>query len=112
MTKDSADTVCSLPPAELEARRRSIRAEILPLVERTLALADGFACDFAASMRMKLEQLVALERDCCASLAWQVLDLPSGRVRLEVRGDGAAALAHSLLGDDPGTTTARTSCCC
>lgn len=98
MTRASADNVCSLPPEELEARRRSIRAEILPFVERKLELSDGFACDFDRRMKPKLEELVALERKCCESLAWLVLDLPDGGVRLEVRGDGAAAVARFLGG--------------
>lgn len=96
----SADDVCSLPPDELEARRRSIRAEILPFVERKLELPDGFACDFDSRMKAKLEDLVALERGCCSSLDWKVLDLAGGSVRLEVRGNGAAALARFLDDDD------------
>jgi hypothetical protein len=98
MMRASADDVCSLPPDELEARRRSIRAEILPFVARKLELPDGFACEFDSRLKAKLEDLVLLERDCCSSLDWKVLDLPGGGVRLEVRGDGAAALARSVLG--------------
>jgi len=101
MTEDSVDDVCSLAPDELEARRRRIRAEILPHVERKLDLPDGFACDFDSRMKAKLEDLVALERECCGGLDWKVLDLADGGVRLEVRGNGAAGVARFL--DDGGT---------
>lgn len=103
MTRAGAGNVCSLPPDELEARRRSIRAEILPHVDRKLDLSDGFACEFDSRMKARLEELVALERECCGGLDWKLLDLPGGGVRLEVRGDGAAAVARSVLaGGAPG----------
>ena len=90
--------VCSLPPDQLEARRRMIRSEILPRVLREENLRDGFACEFDAGMRSRLEEWVALERECCSSLDWKVLRAPGGCVRLEVRGTGARAVAQLALG--------------
>src|SRR4029450_2131115 len=94
--RDCAD-VCSLPPDQLEARRGMIRSEILPGVLRQEDLPDGFVCEFDAGMRSRLEEWVALELECCSSLTWRVLDAPGGRVRLEVRGAGARAVARLVL---------------
>lgn len=90
--------VCSLAPDQLEARRRMIRSEILPRVLHQEDLPDGFACEFDAGMRSRLEEWVALERECCSSLDWRVLGAPGGCLRLEVRGTGARAVAQLALG--------------
>lgn len=81
-------SLCSLSDAELDARRARVRAEILPLLEGAERLDGGFALEGRGSpeLRRRLEELVALERRCCASVDWQLSEAPDGRLRLEVRG--------------------------
>jgi hypothetical protein len=89
--------VCSLPDDAYRARLDWIRSEFLPHVRRTEALPDGRAWEFDATMRAKLDALVALERECCSGLDWKVLDAAGGAgVRLEVHGVAPGA-AQSLL---------------
>lgn len=93
-------SVCSLSDRELEERRAMVRAEILPLVERSERIEGGFAVEGAATpeLRRKLDALVALERRCCASVDWRLReDRETGRLRLEVRGlDPDAAVLGGL----------------
>ncbi len=86
---------CSLPDDALRDRLDLIRSEFLPHVERTEALPDGLAWEFASGMRAKVLALVALERECCSGLDWRVVGASGGaRVRLEVHGiDPRAVLA-------------------
>jgi hypothetical protein len=86
-----------------------IRSEILPGLLRQEDLSDGFACEFDAGMRSRVEAWVALERECCSGLTWSVLGVSDGRVRLEVRGVGAAAVAPLVLGEKQGSTLGRVS---
>jgi hypothetical protein len=87
---------CSLPPDAYRSRLDWIRAELLPHVRRREALPDGLALEFDAPLRGQLDAFVALERACCSSLDWRVLDAAGGGVRLEVRGIPPGAV-ESLL---------------
>jgi len=79
--------VCALPPDELQTRLELIRTTFRPHVTRTERLADGMAWELGPGMRAQVDALVALERVCCSSLDWRVVELPNaGGVRLEVRG--------------------------
>lgn len=97
----SQRSVCSLTDDQLEERRAMVRAEILPHVRKALRIEGGFAIETEATseMRQKLHDLVALERRCCSSVSWDLVeDARADRVRLEVRGlDADAELLGSLV---------------
>ena len=94
-------SLCSLDDEQLEARRERVRAEILPHVERAERIEGGFAVEGRATpaLRRRLEELVALERRCCAGVDWRLReDRDAGVLRLEVRGlDPDSALLGSLV---------------
>lgn len=80
---------CSLPADDLRARLAWIRAEILPRAVLRQTLPDGVAWEFepAAGLAESLDQLVALESECCSGIVFEhVCGAHSGRPRLEVRG--------------------------
>lgn len=81
-------SLCSLSDAELEARRATVRAEILPYLDGGERLEGGFAVEGRSTplLRQKLQALVAFERRCCADVDWRLSETPGGRLRLEVRG--------------------------
>lgn len=82
------ESVCNLTSDMLRDREAMIRRDILSQAPRREALVDGVAFEFeqSAAMQKTLEDLVALERECCSGLAWN-LSQPSNRViRLNVEG--------------------------
>ena len=92
--------VCTLPPDELVERLAWIRSEILPHAVDGESIEDGLAweLDDAPGLAAKLDQLVALERECCSGIVFE--HQPSqtaGQRRLEVRGiDPRAPIFASL----------------
>ncbi len=92
--------VCTLSKPELEDRSAAIRSEILPLAVRGDASSSGFVIEFdhSESLQAKLENWVALERECCGSVAWKLSSDPLARsLRLEVAGlTPPDALAETL----------------
>ncbi len=101
------EDVCSLSPEALEERRAAIRREIAPRIVAREELANGLACAFEASpaMRVKLEQLVALERQCCGGLAWRVEETAGGaRLRLVIEGVDPRSGFFDALGSAPERT--------
>jgi len=90
VSENSAQTIeslCDLPEDQRLDRIARVQREILPRVRVSEELADGFALEFDADMRERVEQLVTLERQCCSSIDWQVEEARSRPgVRLEVRG--------------------------
>ena len=83
------EDACNLSPDALEERRSRVRHEIVPHVQRTRELSDGFAWEFDPSpeLRAKLEEWVALERECCGGLAWEIEAPPdASALGLRVRG--------------------------
>jgi hypothetical protein len=93
MKKDSTraggcEPVCSLPEDALRERLAMLRREILPLVTRREALANGVAFEFADSpaLERQLEELVAFERQCCSGLGWSLQRPAAGVLRLCVEG--------------------------
>jgi hypothetical protein len=86
--KDPA-AICSLSADGLAERIAWIRAEILPHARARERLADGvaFEVDAAPAVVAKLDRWIALERECCAAIAFaRVPSAQPGCVRLEVRG--------------------------
>jgi hypothetical protein len=80
---------CTLSAGRLHERLAWIRREILPHAVASETLADGIAWEFADApgLAAKLDQLVALERECCSGIVFQQEhSLAAGRRRLEMRG--------------------------
>jgi len=81
--------VCSLSPDALRERIALVRSELMPQVVETATRSDGFSWQFedTPELRRKLEHLVALERECCSGLGWELERLSSTRrLRLTVAG--------------------------
>ena len=91
---------CSLSPEALQGRLSWIRDEILPHAVTTERADDGITweLDDAPGLAARLDQLVALERQCCPGLQLaHATDPSTGRRRLQVAGiDPDAAIFTSL----------------
>ena len=93
--------VCTLPPADLRQRLDWIRAEILPHALAGERLSDGLAWELhdAPGLAEKLDQLVALERECCSGIDFtHRKSRVASQRRLEVRGIDPAAPLFANLG--------------
>jgi hypothetical protein len=93
-------TICTLSAAELDERLAWLRAEILPYAVTSESHANTVAWEFddAPGLGAKLDQLVALERECCSGI--EFVHTPSAtpaRHRLEVRGVDPQALVFAAL---------------
>ena len=77
--------VCTLSEEELRERGQLIRAQLMPHARRQERLANGMAFEFEASAerRAQLEELIALERQCCAPMKIELSESEAG-LRLEV----------------------------
>lgn len=86
----AAAPFCSLDAQSLDERIALFRREILPLARESRALAHGRAWEFVdtPSARTRLERFVALERECCRDAVSFHLeeDAARGCLRLELRG--------------------------
>ena len=110
-----ADSIegCALSADRLRERLAWIRGEILPHAVASEKLPDGIAWEFADApgLAAKLDQLIALERECCSSIVFQQTgSLPAGSRRLEARGfdPGAAGFAALQVGVSvPGSVGGR-----
>ncbi len=79
---------CTLSPEALRERLAVIRDEVLSHATSSEVLPDGRAWSFRAgeARRAQLEELVALERECCGDgVAFELSASESG-LRLAVRG--------------------------
>lgn len=95
-----AREVCSLSDDALEQRLEMVRREIAPHADRSEELPNGRAWEFPRSpeLEARLEGLVALERECCASLDFD-LSVPSdSRLRLAIAGEGFDPDGFEALG--------------
>lgn len=77
--------VCTLSEEELRERGQLFRAQLMPHVRKQERLANGMAFEFEASAerRAQLEELIALERQCCAPMKIELSESEAG-LRLEV----------------------------
>jgi hypothetical protein len=91
------DSACTLDAHGRQDRLGWIRSEVLPHVREATALADGFAWECEAAGRATVERWVALERECCGSVSWEVMLRRDGSLRLEVRGDDPAVSSLASL---------------
>ena len=81
---------CTLTGPELLERRRTVLEIVRKIKVRTLYLPNGYAYEFPAEILESVRSLVALERQCCPFLAFNIIDAGT-RIRLEVTGPPAAA---------------------
>ena len=79
---------CSLPSDQLSGREAMMRRDLLPRVTRIEPLEHGMAFEFAysAAIEKTLEEVIAFERACCGSLAWDLRRPSQGVLRLSVEG--------------------------
>ena len=79
---------CTLPSDQLRDREAMMRRDLLPLVTRIEPLENGMAFEFAysAAIERTLEEVIAFERECCGSLAWELHRPSRGVLRLSVQG--------------------------
>lgn len=98
--------VCTLPPSDLESRLEWVRREILPHAVGRERLPDGVAWELrdAPGLGTRLDRLIELEADCCASLSFtQQPGSASGTRRLEIRGvDPDASILQGAFLAQPG----------
>ena len=83
---------CTLTGPELMERRRTVLDVVRKAKVRTIRLPDGHAYEFPnhAEISEQLSTLVALERQCCSFLTFNIID-GATTVRLEVTGPPEAA---------------------
>lgn len=85
---------CTLPPVELHARAREIRASLLPRaldLERSGATVLWHFPD-EPELRAALEEFVAFERRCCSDTRFTI-EAAGPHVRVRIEGPAAAAFA-------------------
>jgi len=92
--------ICTLTGPELAERRQSFLDALRKAQMRTYRLPNGYAYEFSAGAEMlgKLKTLVALERQCCQFLVFNIIETPN-TIRLEVTGwPEAAAIIEDFFG--------------
>ena len=99
--------ICTLSADALEERLAWIRSEILPHAVASERSPDGIVWELedAPGLAAKLDQLVALERECCSGIVFEhAASSTNGRRRLEVCGvdPRAAVFASPQIELDPG----------
>ncbi len=80
---------CTLDERELPARRRAIQDQLVARAAEVRELPDGYRLRFAdgAAMRAAVEEFVALERECCSFLRFEIDDDgPDGALTLTLTG--------------------------
>jgi hypothetical protein len=79
--------ICSLDDDAFAARRKELRGGLMQRVRTRDTLPDGHVLLFDATPqnRQSLEEFVAFEQQCCASLAFSLRDTSAG-LQLEIRG--------------------------
>jgi hypothetical protein len=79
---------CTLSSDELNERLARVRSEILPHAVSSERRPDGMAWDLedVPGLAARLDQLVALESECCSGVVFEHKEGAPGRRRLELRG--------------------------
>ena len=67
---------CSLTDAEMKARRKLVRAELLPKMISFTEISNGLEVIFPAALSEKVSEFVEFEQACCGFLSFDtnVLD--------------------------------------
>jgi len=95
-----APIACTLTGPELAERRTTILNALRAATLRTYRLPNGYAYDFHINPEMpaQLERLIALERQCCQFLTFNIVETPN-TIRLEVTGSPeAVAVIEEFFG--------------
>jgi hypothetical protein len=95
-----APIACTLTGPELAERRTTILNALRAATLRTHRLPNGYTYDFHINTEMsaQLERLIALERQCCQFLTFNIVETPS-TIRLEVTGSPeAVAVIEEFFG--------------
>jgi len=106
-TRASVDPleVCTLPPNDLGERLAWIRSEILVHATGSQRKPDAIAWELedAPGLATKLDQLVALERECCSGIVFEHGPTgQAGKRRLQIAGiDPEAPVFAALQLDEP-----------
>jgi len=80
---------CSLMPAELQERRRTLLSKMRSVVSEVKELEDGFRYQFplADDVLSELVKLIQLEHQCCPFLTFRLtIDAGTDSVSLEMTG--------------------------
>lgn len=91
--RHAPDLTCSLPPAELRARRTQLQRELAPAVLEIEPTSGGyrFWFDATAQRLAQIAELIAFEKECCAFLDFALeLRAGAGRVALTLSGPADA----------------------
>ena len=85
---DSCRDVCTLPGNQLRERFTLLRRDVLSKVMARQRLQEGWALDFVYTPEMAraLEDIVAVERECCSSLSWTLERAGEDTLRLRIEG--------------------------
>ena len=89
MTRRSLPVVptgCTLGGTDFEARVALLRSELLPHLRRHGEDGAGEWFEFDRDLRATLEDIVALERQCCETWHWSLVDVGPDAIRLVVQG--------------------------
>lgn len=78
---ETQEFACSLSDKEFRGRLAMVRERLLPNAQDMHAIRNGLRIIFSASdeMRARLEELVALERECCGFLTFDLAAGPDGK---------------------------------
>ena len=95
MSEDPADLTCTLNEAENRQRRQFVRQSLFPKILHRREMTSGLQLVFedSQSLRPAVEQFVALERQCCGFLNF---DLASKREGLVLTIEGPAGARQIL----------------
>jgi CelD/BcsL family acetyltransferase involved in cellulose biosynthesis len=98
-SENDLPVACALGPSDRVERVAAWRALCDDALAATTACPDSFEARFRDSdgNRARVEQLVALERQCCAFLCFE-LERADGFTILRIKGTGAEHTGAALLG--------------
>ncbi|HSS21189.1 MAG TPA: hypothetical protein VLL54_14035 [Pyrinomonadaceae bacterium] len=93
---------CSLMPAELQERRRSVLAKVRAAVAQVTDLDNGFIYQFKTDGELipELANLIQLEHQCCPFLTFRLtVEAGAGSVLLEMTGpEGTKEFLAEIFG--------------
>ena len=97
---DAPGIYCSLTGDEFRERRSMARKALLPDLVEARSLACGLRLVFPESdaLRLKVEEFVGLERQCCATLTF-VVSPPEEGLIVTIEGPPEAAATIELFAD-------------
>lgn len=108
--ESSLPVACTLSAAAFRQRKQLLQTRLLPAIQESLELEDGYALRFPGESEWlsALADFVALERSCCSFLRLEVIAEPGeGPLWLNLRGPaGTKAFLGSEFGIGGGAPSA------